>query len=199
MIVCCTSWFAQLKFSAQTDRNHLRKAHLCAHCLHSPTLQWSQFFYVASILTRHITHWARLGCSGSMCRVIRFLPMQQFCTVMNKESTFHRPQSTTWLTLFFKIKVHISGLSFIVASPKHTCTTIILFFQHHHMAHLPCGWIHLAKEKHSLTWILTNCAQNLREISLFYAQSLKSCGKRLQTKHPSKTYWIDTVTNLQSM
>ena len=45
---------------------------------------------MACILTRHVTHWAFLGCSGFTCTTVCF---------SSHGTIFHRPQSTAWSTL----------------------------------------------------------------------------------------------------
>ncbi len=114
--------------------------------------------------------------------VFQFLPISSnFAQPLKKSgSTFHRPRSTTWSTLWEgdvlhcmrqmvftldtdwfsdppdlpnTVKLHILEWPFIVASLRHTCAIIMLSNQHLDMPHLWGGWIISAKEKCSLTQI----------------------------------------------
>ncbi len=127
---------------------------------------------MASILTRHVTHWACLGCSGPAYTTVP-ANTQQLHTAIEEEWT-NIPQSTTWSTQCEgdalhcvrqmvitpdtdklsdpprppnTVKLHILDWSFIVSSLRHTCAIIMLSNQHLDMPHLWGGWIISAKEK----------------------------------------------------
>ncbi len=150
--------------------------------MHSPMLQGSvhnswklktSHSCMASILTRHVTHWACLGCSGSVYTTACSSSCQYPATLHShwrgedQHSTGHNQQpDQLWVrqmvvtpdTDWFSdppntVKQHILEWPFIVASLRHTCAIIMLSNQHLDMPHLWGGWIISAKEKCSLTQI----------------------------------------------
>ena len=58
---------------------------------------------MACILTRHVIHWACLGCSGLACTTACSSSRQYLATnaqpLKRSGTTFHRTQSTAWSTL----------------------------------------------------------------------------------------------------
>ncbi len=133
---------------------------------------------MASILTGHVTHWACLGCSGSVYTTACPSSCQYPATShshwrgVDQHATGYNQQPdqlyakemccTAWgkwgshQILTGTVKLHILEWPFIVGSLRHTCAIIMLSNQHHDMQHLWGGWIISAKEKCSLTQINTD-------------------------------------------
>ncbi len=81
----------------QHDNARPHVARICTQFLEAENIP-----VLASIRTGHITHWACLGCSGSAYTTACSSSCQSsnFAQPLKRSGpTFHRPQSTTWLTL----------------------------------------------------------------------------------------------------
>jgi hypothetical protein len=78
-------------------------------------------------------------------------------TFLQSACQFHTPSKLeTSVALCCVPKLHMLELPFIVPSTRCTCVMIMLFNQIFDMPHLLGDWIILAKEKCSLTGMLTN-------------------------------------------
>ncbi len=148
----------------------------CCKDLYTFPGSWNPSSCMASILTGHVTHWACLGCSGSVYTTACSSSCQYPATPhshwrgVDQHSTGHNQQPdqlyakemccTAWgkwwshqiLTGFRgppnTVKLHILEWPFIVASLRHIWAIIMLSNQHLDMTHLWGGWIILAKSAH---------------------------------------------------
>ena len=159
---------------------------------------------MASILTRHVTHWACLGWSGYGTYTIHIrqrVPVpanvQQIRTSIEEEWT-NSPQVTItnlinsmrrrceangghtrhWQVFWpaHKAKLHISQWPFIVASVRLTCAVIMPSNQHLDMPHLWGGMDYLGKVEELTHTDLDRFVNNIWEKWIFcvYRKSFRS-------------------------